>query len=89
MLDGMSSPGVALSGAAFVVALLVAAIGGFGSGSILGMLIATAGAAVAGWGFWKGTQEEKSTGAALSILLLLANLGLAGLLLILKIIHWL
>ena len=85
----MSLPGVSLSAAAFLVALLVAVVGGFGSGSVLGLLIAASGAVIAGWGVWKGMQAEKQTGAALSILLLLANLALAGLLLILKIIHWL
>jgi hypothetical protein len=85
----MAAPGVMVSLSLFVVALVVALVGGFGSGSLLAVLIASAGAVVAGWGTWKGMQAETNTGAAFSILLLLANLGLAGLMLVLKIIHWL
>jgi hypothetical protein len=83
----MAAPGVMLSLAGFVVALLLAAVSGFWHGSVLAMLVAAGGAVIAGWGTWKGMQAEKQTGAALSILLLLGNLGLAGLMLILKIVH--
>lgn len=82
---GTSSLAAILIGAALVVAL----IGGFGSGSILGALLAFGGACVAAFGLWKGTQEEKQTRAAVSMLLLLGGLGLAGLLVILKIVDWL
>jgi hypothetical protein len=78
-----------MSLAALGGAVVLAVITGFGSGSILAMLASVFGAAVAGWGFWKGTQQEAQTGAALSILLLLANLAFAALMLILKIVDWL
>jgi hypothetical protein len=85
----MSAPGVIMSAAALAVAFFLAIVGGFGSGSILAMLVALVGASIAGWGTWKGMQAEKQTGAALNILLLLVNLGFAALMLILKVIDWL
>jgi hypothetical protein len=83
----MAAPGVMLSLGLFVAALVVAFAGGFMSGSILAGLLALGGAGVGGWGVWKGMQAETQTGAALSILLLLVNVGLAGLMLLLKVIH--
>ncbi len=83
----MVAPGVMLSLGFLLAALVVALAGGFGSGSVVAAIVALGGAAVAGWGVWKGMQAEKQTGAALSILLLLVNMGLAGVLLILKLIH--
>jgi hypothetical protein len=70
-----------------LAALVVAVFGGFGSGSVLAAIIAFGGSVVAGWGVWKGMQEEKQTGAALSIVLLLVNAGLCALMVLLKIIH--
>ncbi len=82
----MSAPGVMLSLGLFLVALLVAVVGGLGSGSVLAALIALVAAGIAGWGVWKGVQSERQTGMALSIVLLLLNLSLAGLTLVLKLI---
>ena len=83
----MAAPGVMLSLGLLVASLVVAMVGGFMSGSVLAALIALAGAAVAGWGVWKGMQAETQTGAAFSIILLLANVGFACLTLLLRIIH--
>jgi hypothetical protein len=83
----MAAPGVTLSVGLLIAAVVLALIVGFTSGSVLAAIVAAAGATVAGWGVWKGMQEDKQTGAALSIVLLLANVSVAGMTLILKIIH--
>jgi hypothetical protein len=70
----------------FVGALLVALIAGFGHGSILAALIAAGGACAAGVGVWQGAQKETQKTMATSLVLLLANLGLAGLTLVLRLI---
>lgn len=80
----MSSPGVMMALAALGVAIV---LGIFGA-PLLAAAVAAAGAASAGYGIWKGMQQEKQTGAALSMLLLLSNLGLAGLMLVLKVFSW-
>jgi hypothetical protein len=83
----MAAPGVMLSLGMLIAAVVVALIGGFVSGSVVAALIALGGAAVGGFGVWKGMQEEKQTGAALSIVLLLANIAFGALTLLFKIIH--
>jgi predicted histidine transporter YuiF (NhaC family) len=76
-------------GAALVVAALVAAaITGFDKGSILGAVIALVAVIPAGVGMWKGMQEKTQAGLGLALLVFFAALGVAGLLVILKIVDW-
>lgn len=56
---------------------------------LVGVLAAVAGASVAAFGVWKGMQEETQTRAAISLLLLLGSLGIAGVLLIWRVLKWL
>lgn len=70
-------------------AIVVAALGGFGRGSILGALLAAASTFPAGYALWKGTQKETQHQTAYALLLLLGGLAVGGLLLVLKIIDWL
>jgi len=78
-----------VSAAALAAAVVIAVLAGFGGGSILAMLVALAGAAVAGYGTWKGTQQDGQGMMATSMLLFLANLLFAALMLVLRIIDWL
>lgn len=68
--------------------LFIGAVGGLGSGSIAGAVIAGLGVIPACWGIWAGMQREGQGSMAISILLLLLALGVAGLLLILRLVHW-
>ncbi|RMH40382.1 MAG: hypothetical protein D6689_13910 [Deltaproteobacteria bacterium] len=77
-------------GAALVVAaLIIAAAGGFSSGSLVGALVAVAAVVPAGVGMWKGMQEKTQTGLGLALLVFLAALATAGILVVLKVIDWL
>ena len=71
-----------------VVALVVAAITGFTEGSIAGALIAFVAIIPAAVGMWKGMQEKTQAGLGLAILVFFAALGVAGVLIVLKIIDW-
>lgn len=67
--------------------LVIAAVGGITHGSILGGVIAAAGAIPAAVGMWKGIQQETQTTLGLSVLAVLSALGVGALLLILAIVH--
>jgi len=76
--------------AAFILAgLVIAAMGGFGSGSIWGGVIAGLGAIPACWAAWVGMQQETQGSLALSLLLALASIGIGGLLIVLRFVDWL
>lgn len=68
------------------VGLLIAVLGGFTSGTIIGGLIAAAGAIPALLGIWKGIQQETQTTLATSVLAVLVSLGVGGLLIVLRIV---
>ena len=71
-----------------VVGLILGAVGGFASGSVVGGIIAGAGVIPAAWGAWAGMQGETQSGLAGAIGLVLLSLGVGGLLIVLGIIDW-
>jgi hypothetical protein len=83
------APSVLLSLGLTVAGLVIAFIGDFWSGSVLGALLALGGTSAASYSMWKGVQKEGQGQAAASIVLIITSLGVAGFLLLLKIIHWL
>jgi hypothetical protein len=70
------------------IGLVIAAVQGFWAGSILGGLIAGAGAIPACVGMWKGIQQETQGTLGLSVLAVLLSLGVGALLIILRVVHW-
>lgn len=68
------------------VGLLIGLIGGITEGSYLGGVLAGLGVIPAMVGMWKGIQQETQTTLGLSVLAVLAALGVGGLLLILAIV---
>ena len=72
-----------------VVGLVIAAIQGFSHGSIGGGVIAALGAVPACFGMWKGIQQETQGTLALSVGAVLASLAVGGLLIVLRVVHWL
>ena len=79
----------ALIAFAFVgVGLLIAALQGFTVGSIAGGVIAALGAIPACFGMWKGIQQETQGTLAMSVIAVLVALGVGGLLIVMRVIHW-
>lgn len=78
-----------LSVALLVAAIVVAILGGFGRGSIVGGFLALAAAIPAGYGVWKGTQAESQWPMAKHLVALLLALAIAGLLFLLRLLAWL
>ena len=70
------------------VGLALAAVQGFVHGSILGGIIAAAGAIPACYGMWKGIQQETQGTLALSVGAVLLSLGVGAILIIMRVIHW-
>lgn len=71
-----------------VLGLVIAAIQGFGHGSIAGGVIAALGAVPACFGMWKGIQQETQGTLALSVGAVIISLAVGGLLIVLRVIHW-
>jgi hypothetical protein len=71
-----------------VLGLVIAAIQGFSHGSIAGGVIAALGAVPACFGMWKGIQQETQGTLALSVAAVLVSLAVGGLLIVLRVIHW-
>jgi hypothetical protein len=69
--------------------LVIAALGGITHGSILGGIIAAAGAIPACYGMWKGIQQETQGTLAISVGAVLLALAVGGLLIILRFVDWL
>lgn len=67
--------------------LVIGLIGGITHGSYLGGILAGLGVIPAMVGMWKGIQQETQTTLGLSVMAVLASLGVGGLLLILAIVH--
>lgn len=81
------TPALAAIGLA-VLGLVIAALqGSVVHGSFLGGVIAGVGAIPACYGMWKGIQQETQTTLALSVGAVLVSLGVAGLLIVLRIVH--
>lgn len=79
--------------AAFVMVaagiLIAAASNGVLHGSILGGVIAAAGAIPACFGMWKGIQQETQGTLAMSVVAVLASLAVGAVLIILHVVSWL
>lgn len=71
-----------------VVGLAIAAMQGFTAGSIAGGVIAAAGAIPACFGMWKGIQQETQGTLAMSVVAVLVALAVGGVLIALRVIHW-
>jgi hypothetical protein len=73
-----------------VVGIVIAALGSGGlfTGSIGGGIVAGCGAIPACFGMWKGIQQETQGTLAISVLAVLASLGVAAVLIILRVVHW-
>ena len=71
-----------------VVGLVIAAIGGISHGSIWGGIIAGLGAIPACIGMWKGIQQETQGTLAISVGAALLALGVAAVLIVLRVVHW-
>lgn len=82
------TPALAAFGMA-VLGLVIAAIGGLSHGSMAGGIIAALGAIPACYGMWKGIQQETQGTLAISVGAVLVCLGIGGLLIVLRVIHWL
>ena len=76
-----------ISLALVIVGLVLGAIGGLTSGSILGGVIAACGTIPAGWAAWAGMQQETQKSLAGALAMLFVSLGVGGLLIILGIIN--
>ncbi|MCA9680416.1 MAG: hypothetical protein H6709_22750 [Kofleriaceae bacterium] len=74
---------------AFVaVGLIIGLAFGITKGTILGGIVAAAGAIPACIGMWKGIQQQTQTTLAMSVGVLLLSLGVGGVLIILRVIDW-
>lgn len=72
-----------------VLGLVIAAIGGFTKGSILGGIVAGLGAIPACYGMWKGIQQETQGTLAMSVGAVLLSLAVGGVLILLRFVDWL
>jgi len=74
---------------AFIFAgLIIALVGGIGSGSIAGGIVAGLGVIPACWGAWTGMQQETQGGLAMALGLVFVSLGVAAILIILRVVDW-
>jgi hypothetical protein len=72
-----------------VAGVIVTAIGGLTSGSILGAIIAALGVVPACYAAWLGMQKETQGSLGMALLLVFASLGVGGILLMLRVVDWL
>jgi hypothetical protein len=72
-----------------VAGILIAAVQGITHGSIVGGVIAAAGAIPACYGMWKGIQQETQGTLALSVTAVLVALVVGALLIVLRVVSWL
>lgn len=85
-MDGKTP--VFVSAAFIAVGIFLAAIQGLVHGSIAGGVVAGLGAIPACFGMWKGIQQETQSTLALSVSCVLLSLGVAAVLIVLRIVHW-
>lgn len=71
-----------------VIGIAIAAVQGILHGSILGGVIAAAGAIPACYGMWKGIQQETQGTLALSVTAVLVSLAVGALLIVLGVWHF-
>lgn len=79
---------VAVAFGLIAVGLVIGLIGGFTEGSIAGGIIALCALIPACVGLWKGIQQEHQGTLALSVVAVLASLGVGAVLIILRIVDW-
>jgi hypothetical protein len=72
-----------------VVGVAIAAVQGLVHGSIVGGVIAAAGAIPACYGMWKGIQQETQGTLAISVIAVLASLAVGAVLIVLRVVSWL
>jgi TRAP-type C4-dicarboxylate transport system permease small subunit len=72
-----------------IAGIAIAATGGITHGSIPGGIIAAAGAIPGCYGMWKGIQQETQGTLAASVGAVLLALGVGGILIVLRFVHWL
>jgi hypothetical protein len=70
------------------IGIVIAAVQGFVHGSIGGGIIALLGTIPSCFGMWKGIQQETQGTLGLSVVALIASLLVGGLLIVLRVIHW-
>jgi hypothetical protein len=70
------------------VGVAIAAVQGLVKGSLAGGVIAALGTLPACYGMWKGIQQESQGTLALSVLSVLAAIAVGGVLITLRVIHW-
>lgn len=68
--------------------VIIAAIGGLTKGSIVGGLVAGAGVVPACWAAWAGMQKQTQGSLATALLMVFVSLGVAALLIIMRVVHW-
>jgi hypothetical protein len=69
-----------------VVGIAIAAAQGLLHGSLIGGVIAAAGAIPACYGMWKGIQQETQGTLALSVTAVLVSLGIGAVLIVLRVV---
>lgn len=78
-----------LSLALVAAGVIVAAVGGIASGSVLGAAIAAGGAVPALYATWTGMQKQTQGSLGMALLLVFASLGVGAILLLLRVVDWL
>lgn len=73
---------------AIAIGIVIAAMQGLTHGSIAGGVIAALGAIPACFGMWKGIQQETQGTLAMSVVTVLLALGVGGVLIVLRVVHW-
>jgi hypothetical protein len=71
-----------------VLGLVIAALQGLTHGSIAGGIIAGCGVMPAMFGMWKGIQQETQGTLAISVGAAILSLAVGGLLIVLRVVHW-
>jgi hypothetical protein len=87
MVADSKTPALVAFGLVFL-GVLIAAVQGFTKGSILGGLIAAAGAIPACYGMWKGIQQETQGTLAMSVVAVLVSLGAGAILILMRLVDW-
>ena len=77
---------ILISLAMVIAGVVIAAVGGISSGSILGGILAACGIIPAAWGAWAGMQQETQKSLAGALGMVFVSIGVGGLLLLLAII---
>ena len=70
------------------VGVIVAAVGGITSGSVLGGAFAAAGALPACYAVWLGMQKQTQASLGTALLLVFVSLGVGGILVLLRVVDW-